>query len=171
VNAAGSASQGEIDFSEFAEPAPTQPTPRPSPSVSGSSACAQPPTQGIYAISDNSQRVARLTIRVASGANYFVKLEHAATGRPAMSFFIYGGSTLEAMVPIGDFTLKYATGKMWCGEAELFGQDTLTNKAERTLRFERLPTGDGYTLRGWVVDLVLHKGGNLRTARIPRETF
>src|SRR4051812_4091917 len=39
------------DFSEFAEPTPTQPAPRPSPWGSGSSACAtaQQPTQGIYA--------------------------------------------------------------------------------------------------------------------------
>jgi len=143
------------------------------PAISRSATCAAPqqPTDGIYGVSDHSPRVARLTIRVSSGANYFVKLDDADTGLPVMSFFISGGSTLHAKVPLGRFTLKYATGELWCGESELFAPSTVTSRADKTFQFERQFTGDGYTLSQWTVELVLQRGGNLRTKRIPRETF
>jgi hypothetical protein len=86
-----------------------------------------------------------------------------------MSFFIYGGSTLETMVPVGDFRLKYATGKIWCSEAELFGP---INKAEKSFRFERRFTEDGDTLSPTgLLNWYSKEGANLRTARIPRESF
>jgi hypothetical protein len=82
----------------------------------------------------------------AVGSNYFVKLEDLS-GRPARAFFVQGGSSISNLVPLGTFVLKYATGKSWCGEAELFRPDSATNQADKFLDFEREVTEDttGFT--------------------------
>lgn len=68
------------------------------------------PRQGIYRYYSSAPRIASLTLRTASGSNYFVKLEDAASGTWVMSLFVYGGTTYSVHVPLGSFTLKYATG-------------------------------------------------------------
>jgi hypothetical protein len=130
------------------------------------------PSQGLYrSYYYSSNALAPLTIRTATGSNYFVKLEDATTGMPVMSFFIYGGTTLNAEVPLGSFVLKYATGKSWCSDDNLFGQDTTTNKAAYVFTFKQEFTVDGYTLSHHTVELIQQKQGNLRTHTIPRNQF
>jgi hypothetical protein len=92
-------------------------------------------------------------------------------GTAVRSFFVEGGSALDADVPLGTFIIKYATGKTWCGDRELFGPDTVTSRADETFTFEHRATGDGYTTTHWTVELVLQRHGNLRTSRIAREMF
>jgi hypothetical protein len=128
------------------------------------------PRQGIFRNYDRSARVAELTIRTASGSNYFVKLEEAASKRPVMTFFVNGGSSLTEMVPLGNFVLKYAAGPSWCSEDELFGNDIISTANDEFL-FERHYTGDGYSTSAWTVELILQPGGNLRTHRISRSEF
>lgn len=125
------------------------------------------PLQGLYRSYDTTQPLAPLTIQTTAGSNYFVKLEDAASGWEVMSFFVHGGTTLNAEVPFGNFVLKYATGDFWCGGADLFGRDTATFKAEDTFTFK--PTEDGVT--GWTVELIQQPGGNLQTTPIPRSQF
>ncbi len=139
----------------------------------GDSCSSRPqPRQGIYAIyGDQSARPAALTVRTAPGSGYFVKLEDAVTATPVMSFFINGGSTLDETVPLGRFILKFATGKYWCGHHDLFGPDTITNKADDIFVFERRYTSDGYNVNHWIVELIRQRHGNLRTRRIAREEF
>lgn len=72
------------------------------------------PYQGLYARHEQHPDVAPLTLRTASGSNYVVKINEAASGRPVLSLFLYGGSSFEIQVPRGAFVLKYATGNMWC---------------------------------------------------------
>jgi hypothetical protein len=99
----------------------------PQPKLVQSDCASRPqPNQGIYARYDQSPNVAPLTLRTESGSNYFVKIEDAISGRPIRSFYVYGGSTLQAQVPAGSFVLKYATGGDWCGDRELFGFGPLT---------------------------------------------
>lgn len=116
------------------------------------------------------QDVAEFTLKTASGSNYFVKLEDEF-GRPVRAYFVRGGSTISNLVPLGTFTLKYASGQWWCGEQELFGVDTSTNEADDTFSFERNDAPDGYTLSQWTVELISRPGGNLRTHAIPRNRF
>lgn len=129
------------------------------------------PRQGVYRWYAATDDVATFTIKTASGSDYFVKLEDALTKEPVMSFFVYGGSTLASNVPLGTFVLKYASGQSWCNETYLFGADTATNQADDTFTFELQPTGDGYTLSHWIVELIRQPGGNLRTRAIPRSQF
>jgi hypothetical protein len=134
------------------------------------------PRQGIYKWYGRSwgNDVAAFTIKTAAGSNYFVKLVDLS-GRPARAYFVRGGSTISYKVPLGTFVLKYASGKSWCSETELFGPDTGTNQADGFLDFDRQVTEDatGITTStsDIAVELILQSGGNLRTHAIPRSQF
>jgi hypothetical protein len=128
------------------------------------------PSEGVYRTYTNDADVAALTVRTASGSNYFLKLDDMY-GSPIRSFYMYGGSTVTHNVPLGTFMLKYASGKYWCNEYDLFGPDTATSQADETFSFERKYTTGGYTISHWTVELVLQRGGNLRTRSIARDKF
>lgn len=130
------------------------------------------PRTGVYRNYDlSSDLVAPLEIHTAAGANYFIKLEDSVTHEPIQTFFVRGGQTIESNVPLGQFVLKYATGNLWCGENDLFGNETQFNKADAVLRFTRQDFDDGYTMIGHTIELILQTNGNLKTSRIDRETF
>lgn len=121
------------------------------------------PESGLYASYDPSERVAPLTIKTATGSSYYVKLVDSLTARPVMTFFLRGGETFRHDVPEGSFILKYATGDEWCGESALFGPTTLASQADRVFEFSET--------RGFTVELIARKGGNLRTKAIDRSRF
>lgn len=121
------------------------------------------PRTGVLAVYDPADRVAPLTIKTRAGEGYFVKLEDVISRGVAMTFFIFGGDTLRTTVPAGSFVIKYATGDRWCGEGFLFGEDTVTEQADDIFFFAE---GRGYT-----VELIERKGGNLRTKTIDRAHF
>jgi hypothetical protein len=138
----------------------------PQPKLAQSICVGRPqPTQGIYARYDQSPTAVPLTLRTENGSNYFVKVEDAISGRPIVSFYVYGGSTLRAEIPAGSYVLKYATGNNWCGEAELFGVGALTetNKADRIFNFD-----DDHE---YAIELIARRNGNLPTMKIGREAF
>jgi len=129
------------------------------------------PDHGLYDEFDASSRPARLTIRTAPGSFYLVNLGNAVTGHPALQFFAYGGTDLNAEVPLGSYKIKYAAGSYWCGSVDLFGSETVFSEAEDEFLFERTFTSDGYITSHWTIELTLQKGGNLRTRRISRGEF
>ena len=130
------------------------------------------PRTGIYRNYDLSANLAApFEIRTAVGANYFVKLEDSVTREPVQTFFIRGGQTMQSDVPFGQFALKYATGRSWCGEIDMFGPETDFHKADVVLRFARQDSDDGYTITGHTIELVLQVNGNLKTSKIRRERF
>jgi hypothetical protein len=139
------------------------PTSSKAPVTSDACAARRQPEQGVYANYVESPGIAPLTIKTESGSNYFIKVVDTATDRPIRTLFVYGGSTLEALVPAGFYVLKYATGDHWCGERKLFGAGTRLHKADQILRFTE---SEGYT-----VELIAQRGGNLRTEDISREAF
>jgi len=126
-------------------------------------ACTTPATPRPIRWYTAEDDVAPFTIKTASGSDYFVKLEDASTGAPIRAFYVRGGSTVTNQVPLGTFNLKYATGNLWCDEAQLFGPGTTTKEADHTYAFNELSH--------WTVELILQPGGNLRTHSIPRSKF
>jgi hypothetical protein len=72
-----------------------------------------------------------MTIRTAPGYNYFVKLEEAATHSPVLGFFIHGGSTVTANVPLGRLELKYATSRVGGGRVYDVKLDRRIDPSER----------------------------------------
>lgn len=121
------------------------------------------PSSGLYASYDQSARVSPLIIRTSPGGSYFIKLEDAVTAKTIMTFYLRGGETFEQEVPEGSFVLKYATGEIWCGEKGLFGPTTSTNQTDRIFKFTEA--------RGYTVELISRKDGNLRTKLIDRSQF
>lgn len=147
-----------IDFSNLASTAPSQ-------SMTPKDACANRPQphQGTYARYTKHPDVAPLTLKTEAGSNYFVKIDDAASGRPILSLYVYGGSSFHTQVPRGAYILKYATGSYWCGDRELFGASTETSKADRIFQFD-----DDHE---YTIELIARKNGNLPTKRISREAF
>jgi hypothetical protein len=92
-----------------------------------------------------------------------VKIADAVSGRPILSFYASGGSTLQVEVPAGSFVLKYATGDRWCGEQDLFSPLTEISEINRVVHFD----GD----HGYLIDLIRRRNGNLSTKKISREAF
>jgi hypothetical protein len=148
-----------IDLSSLTTPATSSPQP-----VQRNACAAYPhPLEGLLGRYTRRPDVAPLTLKTASGANYFVKMSDAVTGRALLTFFLYGGSTFETQVPRGTFVLKYATGGTWCGDNELFGASTELSKADRIFEFNE---DHEYT-----IELILQRNGNLPTWRISRDAF
>jgi hypothetical protein len=125
----------------------------------------------LYGLYSTADRPARFTIRTPAGPKYFVKIETTFDKSPAMSFLVYGGSSLDVDMPLGTFVLKYASGNMWCGERDLFGSDTTFFRARDTFTFERNLEADGYSTSHWTVELIPQRRGNLQTMPISRSEF
>lgn len=111
--------------------------------------------------------VAPLRIKVSEGSHYWVKIENALTGDELASYFIRAGETLNIEVPIGSYEVKYASGKQWYGESELFGTNTSYAKADEILNFRF----DGYSYNGYSIELIQQVNGNLETTSISEGEF
>lgn len=121
------------------------------------------PRQGLYTRPSNAPRVAPFNIQTREGANYLVKLKDFATGSEVISFFLYGGTSLETRVPAGRFILKYVSGEVWCGSGQYFGKRTAAAKADEVFFF-----GDG---KGYTVTLFSVRNGNLKMPSIDLSDF
>jgi hypothetical protein len=108
-------------------------------------------------------RVAPLHIRTAPGQNYLVRLYDAESNRMVLSVFVHGGQLETVMVPIGSFTVKFASGSQWYGYWQLFGPDTVYTKAERIMTF----TGSN----SWEVTLYAVSNGNMHLTPISADQF
>jgi len=128
------------------------------------------PATGIMQIYDSSFAVAPLEIRTQFGnGNYFVKISRISGDRLVLSrtAFIRDGGTLDVLLPIGDYEVRYANGLKWYGTSLLFGTDTLYAKADDVFRFRE--TSDGYS--GYTIELYKQVNGNLRTDRLRADEF
>lgn len=112
-------------------------------------------------------RVAPLEIKAPYGTSYYVKLVHAETGSTHMIGFVGGGSTLEVLMPLGEYEMKYAVGATWYGEQYLFGPNTAYARADAPFYFTK--EHDGYS--GYTVELYMQPGGNLETQPILASAF
>lgn len=115
--------------------------------------------------STDTKPVAPLTIRASGTSHFLVKLED---GRANTSFvFVRAGATAETLVPLGTYTLKYATGSgsQWCGrEARRpFGTNTSFYRADSTFVF----SDEGSHYSGHTIELIRQVGGNLSTSSLP----
>lgn len=84
-----------------------------------------------------------------------------------MSFFVRAGETANVDVPLGEYTLYYATGETWYGPELVFGDETIYYKADETFDFYE----EGGYINGWTVELYLQFDGNLSTDTIDPDEF
>ena len=106
------------------------------------------------------ERIAPFNIKTAdTGIDYFIKLEDNITNKAVMTFYVIGGENFETTVPLGNYTLKYATGEEWYGAEYLFGPDTQYYYSSDIFDF----TEDSNGVSGWTITLIKQQGGNLST--------
>ena len=79
------------------------------------------PNNGTVKYYTNAEPLAPLRIITRSNSNYYIKLENYYSGQIIASIFISAYETVDFDVPLGSYTLKYATGEKWYGEKYLFG--------------------------------------------------
>ena len=125
------------------------------------------PANGYVFFNSNDEDIAPLKIKTPSyGSHFYVKVAFPKS-RNIVTFFIRSGSTVQTDVPLGTYELRYAAGKKWYGTNCLFGRETIYSKAEEDFSFYVR----GNQVSGYTVELILQRGGNLRTAQIRPEDF
>jgi hypothetical protein len=115
-----------------------------------------------------SGRPVLLTIKTAPGFFYLVKLDEVTPSSPALLFFLQGGQRSDINIPVGEFRLKYAAGTHWCGDADLFGDDTVFNETDEALIFGRAGDTEAAHL---TIELPLERHDKLGSKRISRSEF
>ena len=84
-----------------------------------------------------------------------------------MTFFVNGGESFEADVPLGIYRVKYASGLTWYGAEHLFGPGTRYSEADKTFEFAL----QGNQISGYTLELIQQRGGNLHTKSISAAQF
>jgi hypothetical protein len=143
------------------------------PQLASAPACAQYslPTSALNDAYDASERPALLTIRTVTGLSYVVKLENLVVDLPPLLFFLEGGQSLDAAVPLGEFRLKYGAARHRCGDADPFGDDTSFSQADDTLTFARTVTGGDMGATHLTIELPLQGNGRAIAKSISRNEF
>ena len=126
------------------------------------------PPNGDYQNLTGDFEIAPLMIATPNDRRYhYVILKDELTGKAAFSLFIHPGETVEVDVPLGDYRMYYATGRVWYGATHLFGPNTQYYKADTVLSF-RL---EGFTAEGHSIELIGQVGGNLSTSTANADDF
>jgi hypothetical protein len=125
------------------------------------------PVNGEVRTFRDMKRIAPFQIQSSYDSHHLVKLSDAATGRSVLTIFVRGGTTVEAKVPLGTYTVKYASGDKWYGDLHLFGPETTYSKADDPFNFHRL----GDEINGYTITLYKVADGNLLTEEIEPEEF
>lgn len=74
-----------------------------------------------------------------------------------MTAFLVGGTPFKTRMPLGTYTLKYASGQTWYGKKLRFGSETQYAKADKDFHFY----ADGSRIHGVRIELILQVSGNL----------
>jgi len=112
-------------------------------------------------------------LEIRNGADAaLVKLE--STTEPDtyyIEFYVRENETVKLQVRDGSYLLKYASGKTWYSEKELFGSDTYYAKADTIQEFTTTYSGDYVQYTTIEITLYKVRNGNLSTSSISAEDF
>jgi hypothetical protein len=125
------------------------------------------PASGEVRTFTSRQAIAPLEIESARGADYLVKVSDSLTDELILTIYVQGGGTVKAYVPLGTYTIKYASGEHWYGYWYLFGPSTSYSKAQSTFDF----TLSGNQISGYSLTLYKVPYGNLHTVRTNPNEF
>ncbi|MBH0176971.1 MAG: hypothetical protein HP491_03700 [Nitrospira sp.] len=129
---------------------------------------AMPVTQGLHQLYTSAAQIAPFRIVTPSGTdNFYVKLTDASTGVLVMTFFIQGGQSFEAVVPVGTYRVKYATGTTWYGVDFVFGSATRYGEAVKVLEFSM----KNNQISGSTIELPPQGGSSSHTKTISAHQF
>lgn len=124
------------------------------------------PGTGVMSSPEGVPRVARLVVTAGAGADQYLKLVEAGSGREAMTLYVREGQTLQTRAPLGRYRLRYASGQRWGGTQLLFGPETRVAAATDILDF-----GTEGAVRAYELTLGSAEDGNQAGRAIPRAEF
>ena len=81
--------------------------------------------------------------------------------------YVHGGGTASVMAPLGTYEVRYAYGRTWYDYDDLFGPDTICQKADTLVTFSI----SGTQIKGVKLTLYGVENGNLRTTTLRRSEF
>ena len=122
---------------------------------------------GVIRRASGGEAIAPFSVKTNPGAKYFVKLVHPGDSQEQIAGFIVGGQPFSTKVPTGIYELRYAVGQDWINEQDYFGPKTAFYRADKLLVFAI----EGDRVLGSEVELILQRGGNLRTSIISKDKF
>ena len=125
------------------------------------------PYNGKIIYHTKARALAPLEIKIASEDYYYVKIENYYNSNTVAVIFIRPYQSIDVNIPLGSYTIKYATGKKWYGEKFLFGPYTKYYKASERFDFEF----NGNQYLGYTLELYLQTNGNLQTETISPSEF
>lgn len=97
---------------------------------------------------------------------YYMKIENMS-GEVVQTIFIHAGQSIETFLPYGIYSIKWACGQEWYGTDNLFGVDTIYQKADETFEFY----SDNEYSYGHTLTLYNVTNGNLGTTDINASDF
>lgn len=129
---------------------------------------AVPVEPGVILLNTKEEAIAPFQIKTSPGDNYYVKLVDKVTNKTIVGIFVKGGQTLDVDVPLGTYKMRYASGQVWQGLENLFGEETTRYSASNDI-FNFNIVGD--QVSGYTVELIKQAGGNLETHQIDAQQF
>jgi len=102
-----------------------------------------------------------------SGPNYFIKLQSNDSKKVALTAFIKAGDTVLLQIPVGAYSVKFASGSVWYGTKFLFGDATDYSRIKDPLIFS---IEDNQT-KGHSLTLKSVLNGNLKRQNISPNDF
>lgn len=101
--------------------------------------------------------IAPVTLQAdSSGLHHFIKILSAADQTTATTAFLRSGEALQIHLPLGRYTIRYATGRTWYGPDYLFGTETLYSSQEKTYVLHRT----GNRVNGYRIHLTIRPNGD-----------
>lgn len=125
------------------------------------------PNTGDFRDYTGRRRLAPFEIKSSTGTHYLIKLDDSRTGATVQTIFVCGGSTVEVDVPLGTYTVKYASGDKWYGYKHLFGPNTSYSKASTLFTF----SSEAGKYAGHTITLYTVPNGNLHMGKINAADF
>ncbi|MCV3272074.1 hypothetical protein [Roseobacter sinensis] len=105
-----------------------------------------------------------LQVKSRAGRDYVLTLIDNETGAEALAAYIEGGAFFNVLVPPGVYRVRFAAGRVWQDERELFGPGALTEhfELEAPLTFEIRNPG---IKAGHIIDLSTAAPGQMAQAQ------
>lgn len=126
-----------------------------------------PDSGALLVVPKKEKIMAPFRVSTSGQGHHLVKLQDVSSGKTILEMFIRAGDTIDTTVPLGTYTLKYASGNQWYGKQDLFGEETIRAVANETFTFKI----DGNSIVGNTVELILQRNGNLQTTNISKDQF
>ena len=139
---------------------------------------------GQYLIKPDYRRKCPLIVTVGNDADYYIYLKYIRAPdstkesrklrdsakkpyQPNVALYVKAGQTAEINVPIGVYKLYYATGSVFYGTKDLFGDSTNCYSSNEYLEFY----ADSKYYQGVTLTLYKVANGNLETTSISESSF